>query len=120
MAMTAIIAANNARESARRTEECKLYVQGFDSKIASVAEQKHYAGCVQRLNPDPVNESELLVGKACVLVLLVAFIAGVIFGWKSEGNIIDAVLCGALFVVGLAVGVLLLGLLVAGVMFLFS
>lgn len=120
MAIATIIAADSARESARRTEECKLYVQGFDSKISTIAEQKYYASCVQRLNPDPATENELLVGKACVLILLIAFLVGMIVGWKSERNIIDSVLCGSMFVVGLAVGVILLGLLVAGVMFLFS
>lgn len=120
MAITAIIAANNARESARRTEECKIYVQGFDSKISSTAEQKYYATCVQLLNPEPVSETEIIVGKFCVASLLISFVIGLIVGWREEKSIPTALLVATMFPLALVcIGAVVIFILM-GIAFLFK
>lgn len=82
MAVAAIVAAQNAR---RKKEECTIYVEGFDSHHASVNEKQAYSECIDTLHPQPMSEQMQDVGKGCVAVLLVAFVTGIIYGWKQDG-----------------------------------
>ena len=115
----AISASNSARIEKEKTEQCILFVEGFDSKKSTVVEQKYYASCVQRLNPDPKTESDLLAGKICVIALLLALIAGIIKGWSDEG-LEGAILYGLCFPLFLAFGVAVLLMIGLGIVFLFS
>lgn len=115
----AISASNSARIEEEKTELCILFVGGFDSKKSSVVEQKHYASCVQRLNPEPVTESETVFGKVCVIGLLVALVVGIIKGWR-DGGLEGAMLYGMCFPLFLAFGAAILLMIVMGIVFVFS
>ena len=87
----AISASNSAQISAQHRENCKLYIEGFDSKGAGVESQKHYAECVQLLNPNPAPESLVYFFKGCILTIFLFAIIGGIKGWKERWGFWDQV-----------------------------
>ena len=115
----AISASTSARMEREKTEQCVLFVEGFDSRKSTVVEQKQYASCVQRLNPDPKTESETAVGKVCVVALLIALVVGMIYGWKEDGWYGSAMF-GMCFPLFLAFGVAMLLMVATGIGFVFS
>lgn len=115
----AISASNSARIEREKTEQCVLFVDGFDSRKSSVVEQKHYASCVQRLNPEPATESQTVVGKVCVAAMLIALVIGLVWGWKEEG-IFGSIIAGILFPLGLVCLVAVLIAVIMGVGFVLS
>lgn len=115
----AMSASNSAKIEQDRTGHCILFVEGFDSKKSSVVEQKYYASCVQRLNPDPKTESDMFVGKVCVIMLLLALVAGIIKGWSDDGAE-GAFWYGICFPLFLALGLCILAMVAGGIIFVFS
>lgn len=113
-------AANAAAQEAAR-KACMAYVRGYEHDLATVSEMREYAGCIDRLHPEPMAEEALGVAKFAVLVMFAAIVAAIVAGivWeRRERSISDgwfgAVFCGSL--IGLLVGAC--GLLaVAGVWF---
>lgn len=114
----AISASNSARIEREKTEQCVFFVDGFNSKKSTVVEQKQYATCVQRLNPEPETETEssIMVTKFCVAALLVAMVIGFVYGWKKD-EFIDGILLALLFPFLLALGATILVMVAAGVVF---
>lgn len=112
----AISASNSARIEREKTEQCVFFVDGFNSKKSTVVEQKQYATCVQRLNPEPETESSIMVTKFCVAALLVAMVIGFVYGWKKD-EFIDGILLALLFPFLLALGATILVMVAAGVVF---
>lgn len=112
----AIASMNSARIEREKTSQCVLFVEGFDSRNSSVSEQKHYASCIQRLNPEPMSESGVTTSKICVVGIILAMVVGMIYGWKEDG-FLGSVFFGIAFPLFLvfAAGVLLLTSI--GVMF---
>lgn len=112
----AISASNGARIEREKTEQCVLFVEGFDSRKSTVTEQKQHASCVQRLNPEPQTESSVMVTKFCIVGLLIAMVIGFVYGWKN-GDAVDGVCLALLFPLLLAVGAVVLILVATGVLF---
>ena len=120
----AISASNSAQIAEQKRDMCKLYVEGFDSKGASVQSQKHYAECVQLLNPEPMTHNQTLGLKAGIIVLLIAAVVGTIWGILEGDGFTDKLMmamCGFLLGASMVGVVILVGILVGiGVGFLFS
>lgn len=110
---------NSQRGREEREEQCVLFVDGFDSNNSSIKEKQAYSSCIETLYPEPVSDTDILVGKACVSVLLVALVVGIVWGWKQDG--VEGAVIFGLGVPGAitAFGLLLL-LVLAGVGFLFT
>jgi len=119
--MVAIQAAQNERIEKQR---CEGVLYSYEPQYASQAQMQDYAYCVQKLYPEPMNHTENMVAKGCVLVLLIAFVVGIIYGYKKSkdvcGDWVDVVLWA--FLVPACVGLFMcfLGLLLTSIGFLFS
>lgn len=122
--LTAASAANNAmaQQAAHRArvDRCIVFESRFDVARASVAEKQEYASCVETLYPQPLSDGAHFVAKGGVLLLLIAVIAGLIYGWREHRDIEGSLLCGLLFPLFAAAGAFVVGLIVAGVGYLFS
>jgi F0F1-type ATP synthase assembly protein I len=112
----AISASNSSRMEREKTEQCVLFVEGFDNKKSTVTEQKTYASCVQRLNPEPQTESSIMATKFCVTALLVAMVIGFVYGWKKD-EFIDGIFLALLFPLLLALVAGVLVMVAAGIVF---
>lgn len=122
--LTAASAANNAmaQEAAHRArvDRCTVFESRFDVRQASVAEKQEYASCVETLYPQPVTETETYLLKGCVAALLVAMILGAIWGWKEDRDIQGVILFGFTFPLFVGVGMLVIGLILLGIGYLFT
>jgi len=122
--LTAASAANNAmaQEAAHRArvDRCTAFESRFEVAQASVADKHEYASCVETLYPMPTTEGETYLIKGCIVILFIALIAGAIAGYRSErdlgGSFMGAV-GGVLFA---AVGLMCIGLILAGIGYLFA
>lgn len=115
-----MLASQSAQRSRETTERCKLYVEGFDNTNPTVAEQKYFASCVQRLNPEPVSENDQLVMKGCVLLLLISLVVGIVWGWKEGDGFAGMVMGALLWPLITALFILVVFGVIAGIGFLFS
>lgn len=102
--------------AAQKRERCKLYVEGFEHNTSSVEEMQTYAGCVDRLHPGPMSEGGVVVGKVCVSLMLLAFVIGVIYGWRDDG-ISGGIYHGLLWPISCAAGIFIFFLVFAGIGF---
>lgn len=122
--LTAASAANNAmaQEAAHRArvDRCTVFESRFEVAKASVAEKQEYASCVETLYPMPTTESESQLLKGCIVVLLVAMVIGVVYGWKESRDAEGVILCGLMFPVFAALAIFVIGLIIAGVGYLFT
>lgn len=119
--VVAIQAAQNERIEKQR---CEAVIYNYEPQYASKAEMKDYAYCVQKIYPEPMNDTQNMVAKGCVLVLLIAFVVGIIYGYKQSktyvGDIHDIWIWACIFPAVLAVIGFIFALFLAGVGFLFS
>lgn len=116
--VVAIQAAQNERIEKQR---CEAVIYNYEPQYASKAEMKDYAYCVQKIYPEPMNQTENMVAKGCVLVLLIAFVVGIIYGYKdSHGDWVAALIWGVMAPVILTMGAVVVAVIVSGVGFLFS
>jgi len=115
----AISASNSARIAQQKKEECVLFVEGFDSRSSNLVQQKHYASCVQLLNPEPMTANETTGAKVCIVAMLVALIIGLVVGWKDDG-LFGAIMFGLLFPLGLAIIGIIVLVIFSGLVFLFA
>lgn len=122
--LTAASAANNAiaQQAAHRArvDRCTVFESRFDVARASVAEKQEYASCVETLYPMPTTEGESQILKGGIVILLAAMVIGMIYGWKSSRDAEGVILCGLMFPVFAALAIFVIGLIVAGVGYLFS
>jgi hypothetical protein len=116
----AVAQSSAALAESSRTHDalCKLTLAAYDAKSASVDEMRSYSECVQRIHPKDV-EIPVPLAKAGVAILIIALIAGAVWGWQEDGPVMAflGALMGVLAV--LTAGVVLYGIL-AGLLFLFS
>jgi hypothetical protein len=93
----AAAAAAAAQEAAR--EACMTYVRGYEHNHATVAEMREYAGCIDRLYPEPLSADAMTVLKVVVALLLVGAVAGVFYGRRDpciRGGAIETVMMGSI------------------------
>lgn len=81
--MVAIQAAQNERIEKQR---CKLVLENYEPQYAETKGMKDYAYCVQKLYPEPMNHTEVGFAKAGVLILLIAFVVGIVYGYIRYKN----------------------------------
>lgn len=121
--LTAASAANNAmaQEAAHRArvDRCTVFESRFEVAQASIAEKQEYASCVETLYPLPLSEGGTAVIKAGIAILLVAMVVGLIYGYREHRDVESSLMCGLLFPL-CAAAILVLGLIAAGVTYLFS
>jgi hypothetical protein len=77
-------AAANAAASHARKVACMKFVQGYQNDTATTAEMREYAECVGRLYPNPMSSNETLALKASIVIVLLAMVAGLIFGHQDR------------------------------------
>jgi hypothetical protein len=122
--LTAASAANNAAAQSAahraRVDRCTVFESRFEVARASVAEKQEYASCVETLYPMPVTEGETSLIKACIVVLLIAMVLGIIWGWRDSRDWEGPVLCGLMFPVFAALAMFIIGLIILGVEYLFT
>lgn len=123
--LTAASAANNAmaQEAAHRArvDRCTVFESRFDVAKASVAEKQEYASCVETLYPMSTTEGETYLLKGCIVVLFIAMIVGFIISYRNNYHSFVDGLFGAFFGVCFAAGgIFVIGLIIAGVGYLFS
>jgi hypothetical protein len=112
----AIVSANTANAAAANAEAqkaayaaCMSFVRGYEHDKATVQEMREYAGCIERLQPDPRSNQELMAEKACVLFMFLAIIGGVVWQCKYRTineNLAPSVCFGFLFGFLIGAGVL--------------
>jgi hypothetical protein len=122
-AVGAAVAANVALQSAAARRACEASMPTFQHEGASVAEMRSYSSCVQRLYPSPMSDDSIMVAKACVFVLIAAFVAGLIWGWfdNSFGSRLASMGMNAIgWLTCAAAGLLAIAGLWFGIKFLFS
>lgn len=115
--MVAIQAAQNERIEKQR---CQMVLENYDPVYAETKGMKEYAYCVQKLYPEPMTHNENMVAKGCVIILLISLVIGVVWGYKQEDGWEVIALGAIMFPLLLIGGIIILGLVVMGVMFLFS
>jgi hypothetical protein len=121
-ANTAAIAAQNARIAKQDRQQCRAFMPSFEAKAATVEQARYYSHCVEVIYPQPLEGSELVWGKIAVVVLILAFIVGIVVGWfKDPYDRLFSVVCGAFFAPTIVFIVGLIGFgIVAGIRFVFS
>jgi len=122
--LTAASAANNAmaQEAAHRArvDRCTVFESRFDVARASVGDKQEYASCVETLYPTPTSEAGTYIIKGCILALLFALIAGMIVGWKEHDGVGTILMTGIAGVLFTALGLAGVGLVIAGIGYLFT
>ena len=122
--LTAASAANNAmaQEAAHRArvDRCTVFESRFEVAKASVVEKQEYASCVETLYPAPTTEGETYLTKGCIVVLFIALLAGSIVGYRSERDFSGLFMGAVGGVLLAAVGLMCIGLIIAGIGYLFT
>lgn len=73
-----------ANEAARVA--CASLVRGYEHDRSTVSGMREYAGCIERLYPEPMPDAVLIWAKIAVAVLLVSFVAGVANEFRSSSR----------------------------------
>lgn len=122
--LTAASAANNAmaREAAHRArvDRCTVFESRSDVAKASVSEKQEYASCVETLYPMPTTEGETYLIKGCIVVVLLALVIGAVYGYREFRDLSGAFLSSIIWAVCSAGALIAIGLIVAGVGYLFT
>lgn len=113
-----------AMAAARKAKEisCKSYISSFDPKTATVEQMQQYAECVEVLHPQPMSHDDVIAAKFFFALALIGML--VCGGWQLykyglhwwEDALIHAAL--GFFLVPIGVGIILV--LIAGVLWLFG
>lgn len=125
-AVVGAVAASQAAQNNRiEKQRCKLVLENYEPQYAETKGMKDYAYCVQKLYPEPMNNTEIGFAKAGVLVLLVAFVVGIIYGYIRYKNqsflgLGEIAFWGFGIPAGAFIFMVLLVLIVSGVGFLFT
>ncbi len=110
-------AANSAKIAAEHLARCRTDIEDFRPEGASVERMKSYAECVQYMYPDPVSPESVPYIKAGVVLALVAFVVGAVWGWKEERSMVFAGIAAIMAPVVLGfVGLILFGIF-AGIVY---
>ncbi|MNJ16328.1 hypothetical protein D3C77_105890 [compost metagenome] len=123
-ALASSAAANQAALQARKTS-CLSFEAAYRPELADVGQKQQYAECVGLLYPKPAagfSENEIWFFKGLIIVLLLSMIIGFVRGdgYGAHQSIGDR-LCGAfLAFCGVTAAIVVLGLLTAAGIFLFS
>jgi hypothetical protein len=112
-ATAAMVQASRAQDMA-----CRSLVNSYKPEAATTAEMREYADCVYRLNPQPLSDSTAIVLKVLVAALIAAFVVGCV---REKGDWVYRFIGGGVAYLCVAsLAIILLGLGVAGAVFLFS
>lgn len=107
-----------ARAAERRA--CEGVIQTFDAKGAAVEAMRVYADCVDLLHPDPMTGSEIEFLKYFLIACFIGSGVGIWWCHKEQfvGGVIGDTIIG-FFVgfVGTGVGLFIIGLIIAAVVF---
>lgn len=87
-----MVAAQNAANMAmlaniqaqQRTEHCQRIESSFNANAATTETKKEYADCINYLYPDPASHGEHLMVSGVIILALMGFIGGGIWGWKDD------------------------------------
>lgn len=119
---SANIAASNARLMAEEAK-CEIILNNYNSKTASIQDMKGYSTCVEILHPtpnEPMNDTGILFVKFGILLLIAAFVVGLIRGYKEQGELCLAFMEGIVYSVVLLVVGFVLFLILSGAVFIIS
>lgn len=125
-AVVGAVAASQAAQNNRiEKQRCKLVLENYEPQYAETKGMKDYAYCVQKLYPDPMNNTEVGFAKAGVLILLIAFVIGIIYGYirykkQSFLGLGEIAFWAFMIPAGAFICMFVVLLIVAGVGFLFT
>ena len=116
MAVIAMTASQAAAASARRAE-CRVILDRYEPKAASVTEMREYASCMTTLygTGEPLSATAALTIKALIIATLAGAVIGGWFGWRFDrdpmdvvmgtiiGSMLPAVLFGVVILAGLGI-----------------
>jgi hypothetical protein len=74
-------AAANAAAAAARRDACRASVKGYEHDTATVTEMQQYAGCVERLHPQPLSDPAVWGVK---LLIVLCFSGFFVCGWYAK------------------------------------
>lgn len=119
----AAIAQAQAREA--ESKACMAYVRGYDHERATVEEMRSYAGCIDRLHPEPMSADAITAWKVMIVILFVGVVIGIVRSVRNRSTFSDGVFGAVLFgcISGFIVtfiGILAVAGVCAGVAFLMS
>lgn len=112
------LAISASNSSSQRKELCKLTIDQFDNKTASIEQKQKYADCVDNVYPQTMSDPMIIIVK---ILIMCAFIGAGVGVWKArhEGGAIDYIMFGIMgLVAGVVIPLLIIGLIQA-VVFLF-
>lgn len=125
-ALASSSAANSAAQAARKNS-CVAFEMSYRPDLASVSQKQQYAECVELLYPHPsapITQGEIIAAKIGIVILLIAFAIGAVKGWRegydTADSIVGAILTGLMGWVVVAVVAFILGVGIAGILYLFS
>lgn len=110
-----------ASAHAARVSECKMVVNLFDSKTATIQESQNFADCIKILHPKPMSEDAVIVGKVFFVLALIGMCIGILRSLRDGlDGMIDhfAYAFFGFLILPIVVGSILL--LIAGVLWLFG
>lgn len=119
---SASVAAANAR---RRADEakCEIVLNNYNAQTASVKDMKGYSNCVEMLHPtpnEPMSDTEVLFVKFGILLLIAAFVVGLIREYREHKEFSMAFAGGIVYSLILALVVFVSFLIVAGIAFIIA
>lgn len=120
-ANSALIAAQNARLAEQDRQQCQAFMPSFEAKAATVEQARYYSHCVGVIYPQPLEGSDLVLGKIAVVILILALIGGVIYGWFDRYDRLPAMFMFGLMFPCIAAAMGLVGFgIVVGLKFVLS
>lgn len=117
-ATSAAVAANNAAAAARRKAQCDALMTNYQHNTATLEMQQAYAACV----PKPDTGEPMVDPKVVVALFLLAVPIGVLVALSQvrDEGVGMAGAAGLIAAIGWCAALLLLGIVVDGVRFLFA
>lgn len=82
----AISAAANAKASKAMHEACDAILATYDAQKADVQSMHQYADCVNNNHPQPMDQSDVLAAKVFIVIGIIGFIAGGLWGVREDGG----------------------------------
>lgn len=124
VAINAALTANtaiaiNAQATADRAAivACRQGVKGYQNDTATVEQARQYADCVDRLYPDPMSGSSVMLLKGVIIICFLGVIIGGLWGHLQDEGVFFGALAGFLFAISALVVLALAGF---GIYFLFT
>ena len=117
-ASAAIIALDSAHRA-----RCLALIRGFEHDTATQQQRIEYADCIRYLAPVHLSPSMTVGLKVCIVIIILSMIAGVVHQFYNRDyshRWTDVVFASFMWGLGSVIALMVIGLLAAGIWFLFT